>query len=173
MKFLKNEKNSGVSYTRNRAIEEARGEWIAFLDSDDLWDRHKLEKQLSLLEKYPDMVICYTASSFIDESGNPYGYIMPATEQLTYKELLRKNIMSCSSVMIRSSIMKEIKVPGDKMCEDYYVWLKVLRRYKIAYGVDEPMLIYRICKKSRSSNRVKMAKMLFITSVMSMMRKKT
>ena len=163
IRFLKNENNRGVSYTRNRAIELAKGEWIAFLDCDDLWGREKLEKQLSLLNKHPDMVICYTASSFIDDCGNPYKYVMPAIEQLTYETLLHKNLMSCSSVMIRTSIMKEIKVPDDKMCEDYFVWLTVLRTYKIAYGINEPLLIYRLSNKSRSSNRFKMAKMLFVT----------
>jgi teichuronic acid biosynthesis glycosyltransferase TuaG len=159
--FLQNEKNSGASYTRNRAVSIAKGEWIAFLDSDDLWMPEKLEKQLALTEKYPDMAVCYTASTFIDEDGNPYEYVMPAVEQLTYKTLLHKNLMSCSSVMIRASIMKNIKMPNDKMHEDYFVWLSVLREYGVAYGIDEPLLIYRLCKNSKSGNRFKSAKMLF------------
>ena len=73
IRFLKNEKNSGASYTRNRAVALARGEWIAFLDSDDLWRSDKLEKQLALIEKHPNAVICYTASSFIDDKGKSYG----------------------------------------------------------------------------------------------------
>ena len=158
--FLQNEKNSGASYTRNRAVELARGEWIAFLDSDDLWTPEKLEKQLELSKRYPDMVVCYTASAFINEEGSRYEYIMPAIEQLTYKQLLRKNLMSCSSVMIRASVMKGIKMPNDKMHEDYYVWLKVVREYGVAYGINEPLLIYRLCSNSKSSNRLKSAKML-------------
>ena len=90
---LKNEKNCGASYTRNRAISLARGEWIAFLDSDDLWKPEKLDRQIKLCDKYPDMVISYTASSFIDDNGNPYSYVMPAIEKLTYETLLRKNLM--------------------------------------------------------------------------------
>lgn len=159
--FLKNEENRGVSYTRNRAVEMAKGEWIAFLDSDDLWQPEKLEKQLALAEKYPDMVVCYTASSFINDDGESYGYIMEAVERMTYKELLRRNLMSCSSVMIRSSVMKEIKMPSDKMHEDYYVWLTVVRSCGVAYGINEPLLIYRLCSNSKSSNRIKSAKMLF------------
>ena len=159
--FLQNEKNKGVSFTRNRAVESAKGEWIAFLDSDDMWKPDKLEKQLALLEKNPEMVICFTASSFIDDSGNPYEYVMPAPEIITYKELLHKNLMSCSSVMIRASVMKEIKMPADNMHEDFFTWLTVLKKHKFAYGVNEPLLIYRLSANSKSSNRVKSAKMLY------------
>lgn len=163
IRFLQNEKNSGVSYTRNRAVTLATGKWIAFLDSDDIWQPQKLQKQLELSEKHPEMVVCYTASSFINESGKPFKYVMQAVEELNYKTLLHKNIMSCSSVMIRSSVMKEIKMPSDKMHEDYFVWITVLKKYKIAYGVNEPLLVYRLCANSKSSNRIKSAKMLFNT----------
>lgn len=161
IRFLQNEKNSGASYTRNRAIELASGEWIAFLDSDDLWRPEKLEKQLAMAEAHPDMVICYTASSFIDDDGKPYSYVMSALEQMTYKKLLRKNLMSCSSVMIRATVMKGIKMPNDKMHEDYYVWLTVVKECGVAYGINEPLLIYRLCANSKSSNRFKSAIMLF------------
>lgn len=163
VRFLINETNKGVSYTRNRAIEIATGEWIAFLDSDDLWQNDKLEKQLLLTEKYPDMVVCYTASSFINEAGTPYEYVLEAIEQIDYKKLLHKNIMSCSSVMIRSAVMKNIKMPNDRMHEDYFAWLTVLRIHGIAYGINEPLLTYRLCSNSKSSNRIKSAKMLFNT----------
>ena len=163
IRFLQNENNKGVSYTRNRAVELAEGEWIAFLDSDDMWKPEKLEKQLELSKKHSKMVICYTASSFIDDNGNSYSYILSAPEKLTYKELLHKNLMSCSSVMIRTSVMKKTKMPGDNMHEDFYVWLNVLREHKIAYGINEPLLIYRLCDNSKSSNRFKSAKMLFNT----------
>lgn len=159
--FLQNEKNSGASFTRNRAVSLAKGEWIAFLDSDDIWRKDKLAKQLALARLHPDMVVCYTASSFINDEGQPYGYVMPVVEKLTYKQLLRKNLMSCSSVMIRAQIMKTIEMPNDKMHEDYFVWLNVVRSCGIAYGINEPLLIYRLCANSKSSNRVKSAKMLF------------
>ena len=161
IRFFQNQNNRGVSYSRNLAVSLASGEWIAFLDSDDVWMPQKLEKQLALVEENQDIVVCYTASSFVDEDGNPYEYVMPAIERLTYKTLLHKNVMSCSSVMIRASIMKGIKMPNDKMHEDYFVWLSVLREYGVAYGIDEPLLIYRLCKNSKSGNRFKSAKMLF------------
>lgn len=161
VRFLQNAKNMGVSYTRNRAVTLAKGEWIAFLDSDDLWDPWKLEKQMALAENHSDMIVCYTASAFMDDKGNQYNYVMPAVERLTYKNLLRKNLMSCSSVMIKASVMKNIRMPNDKMHEDYFVWLTVLRESKVAYGINEPLLIYRLSTNSKSSKRFKSARMLF------------
>ena len=161
--FLKNEQNSGVSKTRNYGVSVARGELIAFLDSDDMWREDKLEKQLEIFEKNTEAVISYTASSFIDSEGNPYSYVMQAEEKTDYKTLLRKNLLSCSSVMIRTEVMKGIKMPNDRMHEDYYVWLTVLKKTAFAYGVNEPLLIYRLSTNSKSSNRIKSAKMLFNT----------
>ena len=161
--YVKNEKNSGVSYTRNRAVEMARGEWIAFLDSDDMWVSNKLSSQLALLEKYPDMQLSYTSSSFIDNDGVPYNHIMMAKEITTYSDILVGNLMSCSSVLIKSDIMRQVKMPGDQMHEDFYTWLTIMKNGIVAYGVTEPLLIYRLSQNSKSSSRIKSAKMLFNT----------
>lgn len=161
IRFYQNEKNSGASFTRNRAVELAQGRWIAFLDSDDMWRADKLEKQLALAKQHPDMVISYTASSFINDDGESYGYVMEAEEKTTYKTLLKRNLLSCSSVMLDASVMKSLKMPSDKMHEDYYIWLMVVRSCGVAYGINEPLLIYRLCANSKSSNRFKSAKMLF------------
>ena len=160
---LNNPKNSGVSYTRNRAVACAKGEWIAFLDSDDMWTSDKLEKQVALIEKEKEAVLVYTASSFITADGDPYSYILPAEEKTDYATLLKKNLVSCSSAIVKASVMKGMKMPNDAMHEDYYVWLTILKQYKYAYGVNEPLLIYRLSNNSKSSNRIKSAKMIFRT----------
>ena len=159
--LLKNKENSGVSKTRNYGVSMAKGELIAFLDSDDMWREDKLEKQLEIFEKNTEAVISYTASSFIDNDGNPYNYVMQAEEKTDYKTLLKKNLLSCSSVMIKTEVMKGIEMPNDSMHEDYYVWLTVLKNTDFAYGVNEPLLIYRISANSKSSNRLKSARMLY------------
>ena len=161
--LLRNEKNSGVSQTRNYGISMAQGELIAFLDSDDMWREDKLEKQLEIFEKYDNAVISYTASSFINNEGNPYKYVMQAPEKIDYKSLLRKNLLSCSSVMIMTEVMKGIQMPNDRMHEDYYTWLTVLKNTDYAYGVNEPLLIYRLSANSKSANRIKSAKMTYNT----------
>ncbi|MBQ7826818.1 MAG: glycosyltransferase family 2 protein [Clostridia bacterium] len=160
---LVNEKNSGVSHSRNRGVAAARGQWIAFLDSDDMWREDKLECQLHTLEKNPQSVVSYTASAFIDENGNPYGYVMHAEEKTYYKTLLRRNLMSCSSVMVKASVMKAVRMPDDRMHEDYFVWLTLLRDGGYACGVDLPLLIYRMSSNSKSSSRIRSARMLYNT----------
>ena len=159
--FLKNDQNSGVSATRNYAILQAKGEWIAFLDSDDLWRKDKLEKQLKLLQSYPDGVLSYTASAFIDKNGKRSSYIMEAPLEVNYQMLLRRNLLSCSSVMVKKEVIRRYPMGHDKMHEDYSTWLQILREVRCAYGINEPLLIYRLTANSKSSNRVKSAKMLY------------
>lgn len=159
--LLRNLQNSGVSATRNYGIEKALGKWIAFLDSDDMWRSDKLEKQLELLDKNSDAIICYTASAFIDSDGNPYNYVMPAESKMTYRMLLKKNLLSCSSVVVRRDVISRVKMADDRMHEDYSAWLIILRETPYAYGINEPLLIYRLSTSSKSSNRLKSAKMLY------------
>lgn len=162
IKLINNSINTGVSTSRNTGIMNAKGEYIAFLDSDDMWRKDKLEKQLDVMVSNK-AILSYTASSFIDSSGKQYNYIMEAEEKTSLGTLLKKNLISCSSAMIKSDVMKTIKMPNDKMHEDYYVWITVLRKYRFAFGINEPLLIYRLGSNTKSSNRLKSAKMIYNT----------
>lgn len=153
-----NEKNSGVSITRHRGVEVAMGEWLAFLDSDDAWTPDKLEKQIAL-QKKTGAELLFTGSSFINADGEKIDAILHVPEQIGYKMLLKQNLVSNSSVMIRKSLYQKYESMGDNMHEDFTCWLKVLRSGKIAYGLDEPLLIYRLSPTSKSGNKVKAAKM--------------
>ena len=159
--LLRNAENAGVSASRNRGVREAHGEWIAFLDSDDLWRADKLERQLALAGRHPEAVLSYTASAFMDESGRMYSYVMEAEEETTYKTLLRKNLISCSSVMVRRDVMLRHPMGGDRMHEDYAAWLEILREGRCAYGLNEPLLVYRLRQSSKSGRRLHSAGMLY------------
>ncbi len=159
--LLQNTQNSGASASRNTGIVYANGEWIAFLDSDDLWREDKLRKQLALLEQHPDAVLSYTASAFIDEAGREYSYVMEAEPETTYKTLLRKNLLSCSSVMVRRDVMLRHPMGGDRMHEDYAAWLLILRETRCAYGLNEPLLVYRLRRQSKSGGRLHSAEMIY------------
>lgn len=159
--YLENDRNRGVSYTRNYALSQASGKWIAFLDSDDLWREDKLAKQLSCAAQHPDGVLFYTASGFITADDRPLHYVMAAEEVMTYPMLLRRNLLSCSSVLVRKDVMEKVRMGHDRMHEDYAAWLTILRQYPCAYGINEPLLIYRFTPNSKSGNRLKSASMLY------------
>ncbi|MCR5794277.1 MAG: glycosyltransferase family 2 protein [Solobacterium sp.] len=152
--------NRGASYARTCGIEKASSEWIAFLDGDDKWDREKLEKQTALLAKYPDAVLIFTGSAFMSDDGRMLEYTLHVPEKITYEELLKQNRISCSSVLVRKDMMLKYPFPDINMIhEDFAVWLRILREVRYAYGIDEPLLIYRLSNNSKSSNKIRAALM--------------
>ena len=150
----------GVAKSRNIGIELARGEWVAFLDSDDLWREDKLEKQLTFMAE-TGAAISYTGTAYIDEENNPSEYVLRAERELTYPELLRKNLMSCSSVMVRRDIMERTGFASDDMSEDYAAWMQIVSEVGCAYGLDEPLLVYRMSGTSKSSGRYRSGVMTY------------
>lgn len=158
IRLINNKSNLGVSRTRKRGLDEARGKWIAVLDSDDAWTADKLEKQVALLRKEKAELI-FTGSSFMNSSGKMLQWVLHVPEQISYKELLKQNLISNSSVLVRKSIYAKYYTIGDQMHEDFAIWLKILRSGIKAYGIDEPLLVYRLSSESKSSNKIKAAKM--------------
>ena len=159
LRLFQNSKNAGVAATRNKALSHAQGKWIAFLDSDDLWRSDKLELQLRFAEEV-GAKITYTGTAYMNAAGEVYNYYLPAAPELSYKALLRRNLMSCSSVLVRRDVM--VPFEGGDFHEDYVTWLKILRHTGCsAYGLDKPLLIYRISGQSRSTKRIRSGLMIF------------
>ena len=158
VRLISNEKNSGVSYTRKHGLEEANGSWIAILDSDDAWTPEKLEKQIEL-QRRTNADLLFTGSAFMDSEGHPIDWYLHAPAEVTYRQLLKQNVLSNSSALVRKELYSRYYAIGDDMHEDFAIWLSILKDGKKAYGVDEPLLIYRIAKSSKSGNKVKAAKM--------------
>ena len=160
IRVFHNSVNRKTSWTRNFAVNEAKGEWIAFLDADDAWEPDKLEKQISLLNKENNAALLFTGSAFMDETGTRKDYVLHVPQRIRYKELVKQNLISCSSVLIRKELVVKYPFPEMKeIHEDFAVWLSVLKKIDCAYGVDEPLLIYRISSGSKSANKLKAAKM--------------
>lgn len=160
VRFLKNEKNLGAAVSRNRGVKEARGNFVAFLDSDDYWASGKLETQLQVLKK-KKCVLCSTARELMTPEGELTGKVIGVKEQITYKELLKHNSINCSSVVIKREAMLEFPMEHEDSHEDYITWLKVLKKYGAAAGINEPLLKYRLSATGKSGSKWKSASMTF------------
>ena len=159
--YVTNEKNMGAAMSRNRAMEMARGKYIAFLDSDDIWLPGKLERQLAILEE-SGSVLCCTARALMTPEGIDDGRVLPVAEVITYKDLLRHNCIACSSVVIRTEAAREFPMGHEDSHEDYIMWLQVLRKYGNARGINEPLLRYRLSNTGKSGSKLHSAKMTFM-----------
>ena len=117
IRYMENDGNLGVAKTRNLGVSMARGEWIAFLDSDDAWEREKLERQVQLAER-TDARLIFTGSAFMDQDGERLDYRMEVPEEVGFRGLLKQNVISCSSVLAEKALMVRYPMmPGD-MHED-------------------------------------------------------
>lgn len=158
---IKNNENSGVAQSRNIGIANASGDWIAFLDSDDCWTPDKLSQQMNFARKHM-AEFTFTGSAFMDENSYPLSHYLSVPNKVSYKELLKQNIISCSSVLIKQKLLLAYPMSSDDMHEDFAVWLQILKDKEIyAYGLDQPLLIYRLSSSSKSGNKLKAARMTF------------
>lgn len=159
--YLKNEQNMGAAQSRNRGVKLARGEYVAFLDSDDYWMPGKLAKQLAALEK-SGAVLCATARELMTPEGELTGRIIPVKEEITYRELLKHNSINCSSVLMKREVALKFPMHHEDSHEDYIMWLEVLQKYGKAVAVNEPLLKYRLSNTGKSGSKLQSARMTFM-----------
>ena len=131
VRYIRNETNKGASASRNRGVQLAKGDYIAFLDADDYWDPEKLEKQEKALAKTGD-VLCCTGRELIYDQEPEKQKIFSVPERITYKMLLRGNVIGCSSVLAKRSVLLEFPMEKDECHEDYLDWLRILKKYRPA-----------------------------------------
>lgn len=158
--YTKNERNLGAAGSRNRGVAMAKGKYVAFLDADDWWADGKLFHQLQALKKTGD-VLCSTGRELMEPDGRSTGKYIPVKSRLDYRELLKHNSINCSSVLILREIALEFPMEHDDSHEDYITWLKVVRKYGHATGIDEPYLKYRLSQGGKSRNKIKSAAMTY------------
>ncbi|MDM0469396.1 glycosyl transferase [Clostridium perfringens] len=157
IKFYKLEKNSGAAIARNLGINKANGEFIAFLDSDDLWDENKLEKQIEFM-KERKIGFSFTGYRLMKENGELLNKEIMVPEKVDYNSLLKNTIIGCLTVMIDKRIIGEFKMPELRAGQDTATWLSILRKGNIAYGYNEILASYRLVNGSISSNKMKALK---------------
>ena len=148
IKYFKNEKNSGAAVSRNRALREAKGKWIAFLDSDDLWEPEKLEHQIAFMENN-GYHFSYTNYVEIDEESNPLGRHVTGPRKISKTGMYNYCWPGCLTVMYDAEIVGLIQIEDIKKNNDYAMWLKVCKKAK-CYLLDEDLASYR---KRRGSYR--------------------
>jgi len=154
IRILRNEKNLGVSETRNRGINESRGKYIALLDSDDLWYPEKLEKQVALAtETGADIIYCSYAMLRGDEATD---FIVPP--ETDFEKSLVRSVISCSTALLSKEGLGERRFSKEFVHEDLVLWLELLKDGKRARGCTEVLAAYRLIEGSRSFNKLKAAK---------------
>lgn len=157
IKYIKNEVNSGAAVSRNNGIEASKGQYIAFVDSDDVWENEKLEKQLEFMKKnsYP---FTFTSYRYVLEDGTITDKTARAIEKINYNGLLKNTVIGCSTVIIDRMIVGDFRMPLLRRGQDTATWLQILKKIDYAYGLDIPLVNYRKVSNSISSNKFKALK---------------
>lgn len=154
--LIKNEKNQGVARTRNRGFDLCKGDFVALLDSDDIWHADKLEKQLAKLQM-THAAFAYSSYAIVDLQGKKTkaDYLVP--EEVSFRDLLKENVIGCSAVVLRADVLQKHRFIPDFFHEDYVLWLQLLREGYKAVGCGEVLLDWRYVENSRSFNKRKAA----------------
>lgn len=157
VKYIKNKENSGAAVSRNAGIELANGQYIAFVDSDDVWKSEKLEKQLSFM-KENDYAFTFTAYRYVLEDGTVTDKIANTVEKIDYNGLLKNTVIGCSTVIIDRNVVGDFRMPLLRRGQDTATWLQILKKIDYAYGLNEQLVEYRKVSNSISSNKFKALK---------------
>ncbi len=155
IKYIKNETNSGAAVSRNRALREAKGKWIAFLDSDDLWLPMKLERQISFM-KNNGYHFSYTNYIEMNEDSVPNGRRITGPKKITKHGMYNYCWPGCLTVMYDAETVGSVQIADIKKNNDYAMWLMICKK-AVCYLLDETLAIYRRNRTgSISSHSVKM-----------------
>lgn len=150
IRYVKNERNSGAAVSRNRALREAKGKWVAFLDSDDLWHPRKLEKQIRFMEEN-GYRFSYTNYSEIDEASRLLGRTVTGPRRITKTSMYNYCWPGCLTVMYDARELGLLQIEDIKKNNDYAMWLKLCRKAD-CYLLNEDLASYRKRSGSISSH---------------------
>ena len=153
-KIIVNKNSLGAGYARNVGIKKSRTKYIAFLDSDDLWDKNKLKTQVNFMEKN-NILFSHTSFHIIDANNKIISSRL-AKKKILFKDLITSCDIGLSTVILRSSLLNKNKIlfPKIKTKEDYVLWLRIIKKINIIRGLNNKLTYYRKTKGSLSSDKL-------------------
>lgn len=156
IRLYRNERNLGVAKSRNLGLELSKGNYVAFIDSDDLWYPEKLEFQRNCMQQTgADLV--YTAYSIMNAEGRKICQDYHVPSEVNFTDMLKQNVIGCSTVMLRGATAKKYHFSEDFYHEDYVLWLEMLQDGCTAVGLNEVFVEYRFHEDSKAGNKNKAA----------------
>lgn len=159
IKIYRLKTNSGAGVARNNSIKHSQGRYIAFCDSDDQWMPNKLQKQIDFMTLY-DCALTYSSYKLINEIGDKLGQVL-AKKSLNYKEMLRNNYIGCLTAIYDTDKVGKVYMPIIRKRQDWGLWLKILKKDRIALGIIDTLAIYRVRSSSLSNKKKSLIKYNF------------
>ena len=135
--------NQGLSAARNAGLRVAKGEFVAFLDDDDLWLPEKLQVQVAFMHARPELGMCYSSVHLLS-SRTGTTWVIPRRPGTTYRDLFERNSIHVPTAFVRRSCLDAVGHfnPQLRICQDFELWLRIARRYPIGF-IDRPLASYR------------------------------
>lgn len=156
IKLFKLDKNSGAGICRNKSIEMASGRYIAFCDSDDVWMPQKLEKQLEFMNE-KDCALSYSSYMLMNENGKEQGIVV-CMRKIDFASMKRDDGIACLTAIYDTQKVGKMYMSSLRKRQDWGLWLEILAKCKVAYGLKEPLAYYRLRNGSISNNKLNLVK---------------
>jgi len=151
-KLLINDRILGAGLSRNKGIKVSKGEYIAFCDADDLWNKNKLKIQLDFMKK-ENLLFSHSNYFIINNTSKKIGSFK-VPKIISYNQLIKSCDIGLSSVMISKSLMKKNSFSNLKTKEDYLLWIKLIRHLKNFKSINKNLVYWRYLKNSLSSSSI-------------------
>lgn len=168
IRLIRQRENGGAAKARNRGIEQADGQYICFLDADDIWMPDKLAEETAYLRELqkttnPKAGFVFTGYEFADEKGCGLGKVVHVPGKISYRQALKNTTIFTSTVMIDREIIcnEDIFMPS-VASEDTAAWWQILKKYGEGYGLDKNLVRYRRSANTLSSNKLTAVKRIWM-----------